>query len=350
MILNAYAVVDALLVLLRLVLSASAVALGVATLWRLRRPQSPELRQRIEDRSYLLFLLATVLCGLLAISWPVFYLLLQSYVPQWRGTMCIYGVTQVGRGSHGASAWLPGLVQTLQGTKPLLAFLAGAWLVLYFLDRRTRTAPLRRRSLVVLTAIGLVGVGDASAELAYLGIPKKEEFLSVGCCSPASKSATQNARLVPSSIADSVDRRWWWGTYYGSQLVLAATLVGAMLTSSVDAVRKWLIGLFPLALVSVPIAALFLTEVAAPAILRLPLHHCPYDLLPKAPESTVGVILFVAGLFGVGWACLAVCCGDVPATRSFLLDQVKRLLRLALFGYVGSCVTMSVELLLASFE
>ena len=57
--------------------------------------------------------------GLGLASWPLLYLLLQSYVPEWPDVMCIYGVTRVGAGSVGASRFLPGLVTALQVLKPL---------------------------------------------------------------------------------------------------------------------------------------------------------------------------------------------------------------------------------------
>src|SRR3712207_8430081 len=44
-------------------------------------------------------------------------------------------------------------------------------------------------------------------------------------------------------------------------------------------------------------SGLFLVEEAAPALLGLPYHHCPYDLIPQAPEAVVAVGLFLAGCF-----------------------------------------------------
>src|SRR5213076_326432 len=99
MILNAYAVLDAFLSLLRLGLAVLVLALGLPA-WRqwARHAAVPEQRRALEDRSYLLFLLAGLLLVLNVVSWPVFYLLLQSYVPEWvgEGVMCIYGVTRIG--------------------------------------------------------------------------------------------------------------------------------------------------------------------------------------------------------------------------------------------------------------
>ena len=107
MILNSYAILDASLSLLRLALALLAVGLGV-TAWRTgRHLLSTEGRQGLEDRSYLLALVGLLTLGLNLISWPLLYLLLQSYVPQWPGVMCVYGVTRIGTGSAGPSRFLP---------------------------------------------------------------------------------------------------------------------------------------------------------------------------------------------------------------------------------------------------
>src|SRR6266567_550145 len=192
MILNAYAVLDAFVALLRLPLGLLVVGLGAGAWRRYRRlprvlanAATPGEREALEDRNYLLSLLALLLVGLNLASWPLLYLLLQSYVPEWPGLMCIYGVTRVGAGSEGASRFLPGLLAALQGLKPLVVFGSGAWLVLYLLNRRTRTAPLLGRVFLALVACGALTAADAAAELAYLGIPKKEESLSTGCCTGA---------------------------------------------------------------------------------------------------------------------------------------------------------------------
>src|SRR5258707_1155521 len=122
MILNSYAVLDFFTCLLRLSFGLAILGLGTAA-WRKCGPAlAPEGRKALEDRCYLLFLLALVLLGLNLASWPLLYLLLQSYVPEWPGVMCIYGVTQIGTGSIGASRFLPGLIEVLQVSKPALVF------------------------------------------------------------------------------------------------------------------------------------------------------------------------------------------------------------------------------------
>jgi hypothetical protein len=100
------------------------------------------------------------------------------------------------------------------------------------------------------------------------------------------------------------------------------------------------------AAVAAPVSWLFLVEVAAPRILGLPYHRCPYDLLPGAPESMVGVGLFLVGCFSVGWAAVANGWGQ-SAAPGVLQTTVNRLLFLAMFGYLASMVFFSVAVAVA---
>jgi hypothetical protein len=348
MILNGYAVLDGFLSLLRVVLGLLVLGLGSAAWWSWRRRAAqPETRKALEDRCYLLFMLAGLLLVLNILSWPVFYLLLQSYVPEWPGVMCIYGVTRIGTGSIGPARFLPGLVTALQTTKPFLVFLSGAWFVLYLLNRRTSTAPLTGRVLVVLLAAGLLGTGDAAAETAYLGIPKKEEFHSSGCCTAAFDAVDSPARFLPPALTDPRKAPLLEAFYFGLNAALALALVALARLSRSRPRPGWLALLLAAALVSLAYNAVFLIEVASPRLIRLPEHRCPYDLVPRATESLLAIALFLMGAFAVGWACVAGWFGNNPEARPFLPQTISRLLFLGFLGYLWSITMMSVELALA---
>ncbi len=383
MILNTYAVLDGFLTLLRLLLAVLVIGLGFAA-WRgWRCAASPEAKGTVEDRNYLLMLLATVLLFVNLASWPLFYLLLDSYVPQWPGVMCIYGVTQIGKGSDGLSRFLPGLLETLQLLKPVLVFTGGAWAMLYLINRRSAHAPLMGRALLVLIGMGLLASVDSLVESAYLVIPKKEEFASAGCCTLALEG--ESDRFLPSAIVGENGRAWLWTAY----CVVNAAMIGGLFaairgllsvepppdppprppprsgegeagppsrfregvggrgSSGVEGRGYNLAMLLGGALLALPVSAVFLIDVAAPTLLHLPHHHCPYDLLPRAPESILAIVSFVAGTFAVGWACVTAWCADCPETRPFLAEQVRRLLVIGLFGYLGSAVMLAVEMALA---
>lgn len=346
MILNAYAVLDAFVSLLRLGLGLVLIGLVVAT-WRMwqRGAVTGEARNTFEDRTYLLYMLGGLLVGLNVISWPIFYLLLQSYVPHWPGVMCIYGVTQIGQGSIGPSRFLPTLTATLETTKPLLVFLSGGWFVLYLINKQTRTAPLSARVLAVLLLGAGVGVADAAVELAYLVIPKTEEFLSVGCCVEAFVLEQRAARFLPSGQVPQDYVAWLHLAYY---LVTGVMIVGLTWQRRTGAMSVSAgIALVAGALATLLTNAVFLVEVAAPRLLHMPHHHCAYDLVSQAPHGLIPVILFVGASCCVGWACLAAWLGRHPEADAAVHRSWARLLDLASVGYLASVIVLTLQIAVA---
>lgn len=340
MIVNAYAILAAFLCLLQVVLGLLVVGSALRSLRRWNFSSTLEQKQAVEERTYLQLLLALLLLGFNLASWPVLYLLLQSYVPSWPGIMCIFGVTQIGTGSLGSSRHLPWLLSTLQATKPLLVFLGGSWFVVYLANRGTPNAALMRRLLTWLLPLGLLSVGDACCEAAYLGIPKQEETLSVGCCTAG---LVDSSRFVPHSLLES-----------GGRDVLTTAFflcVGLMCTVLFFSIRRerfrggQLVGLLAGAVVCLGLGVVFLVEVASPSLLQRP-HYCPYDLVDEVPESILAVVLFLLGSFSVGWAAVVYGCGRVSETRELLPTLTGRVLFLGLFGYLGSLVMVSLELAL----
>jgi hypothetical protein len=348
MIVNAYAVLDAFLSVCRLGLGLTIMCLSLAAGWTwLRLPPVAECRKVLEDRCYLLFLLAHLLLWLNLLSWPILYLLLQSYVPEWPGVMCIYGVTRIGAGTAGAARFLPPLLTVLQGVKPALVFLSGAWFVLYVVSRGTRTAPLTGRILLVLVVLGVLAVSDAAAEITYLAIPKKEVVVSGGCCTVAFDEGARITSLLPETDDKDSETGQLYGLYYGINVVMVLALAACGWWCPARALRWWLPLLVLGTILSLVVNAAFLVDVAAPHLLHLPYHHCPYDLIPQVPESLVAVALFVGGSFAVGWAGVAGWLGNIAEARDFLPVMIGRLLRIGFYGYLASMLMLSLELALA---
>jgi hypothetical protein len=345
MILNAYAVLDGFVGLLRLILGIVVVVLAVSA-WRHWGPlASAERRDRLEDRYYLLFVQALLLLGLNFASWPLLYLLLQSYVPEWPEVMCIYGVTRIGTGSLGPSRFLPALLTILQIAKPVLVFVSGAWFVLYLLNRRTRTAPITSRVLAVMAIMGVLAVADALAETTYLAIPKKEEFYSGGCCAEAFDSTARSSRFLPEALLEADYDRWLSVAYFGINGLMVLGTAGYGFRPR--PAKAALLPLLLASLIAIPVSGVFLIEIGAPAILRRPFHHCPYDLVSVAPWALLGIAWFAWASFSVGWACVAACFADVPETSGHLQQTSRALMLSGAACYLLSLVMMSVELLSA---
>lgn len=346
MILNTYAVLALLVTAARLLLGVTVVVVGLVGWWRFRAP-IPASEQALQGGHVFLFQLAVILPGLNVASWFLLYLLLQSYVPEWPGVMCIYGVTRIGQGSVGPARFLPMLLTALQILEPVVVFLSGAWLVLHLLNRSTRTAPLTGRVLLLLAALGLAATMSAALNGAYLFIPKKEEALSTGCCTVAFAEAAMPSRFTPAMLLGEQHRPLLSAACYVANGVLALGLLDFLLRPRLPAARRRLFALLLGALLALPLSTVFLVEVAAPTLLGLPYHHCPYDLVSEVPEAIVGVVLYLFGGFFVGWAFVALLAGNCAETRPALLDVVCRLLGLGLFSYLGALVVLSVGLALA---
>jgi hypothetical protein len=341
MILNSYAVLDLALSSLRLIIALLVIALAAQAWRRAPRPLFADERDALDDRVYLVSLLGLLLVVLSVLSWPLLYLLLQSYVGQWPGVMCIYGVTRIGTGSISASRLLPGLLTALELSKPALVFCAGAWLILYWIHRQTATGPLVPRLLIALMVLGLLGAADAIAENAYVLIPKQNESLPSGCCTNVFDDPAYGIALAPDPVLGAVDRPVLTAAYFALNVGMVLALSGAAARP-----RRLLFALTG-AMVVLPVTIAFLIEVAAPIVLHLPYHHCPYDLIPAAPEITIAVALFLGATFCVGWACVAAVWGNCAESQPFLPADIGAIVRVGRFGYLASMAMIAVELAVA---
>ena len=116
-----------------LINSASVIGgswLGFYAFKVLRNREKPSQNQWeeivLDERIRFLFFLGSGLLVLRLLSYPLFYLTLQSFVKHIQGAMCIYGVTMV----------LPHLFKFIKIEKPLLLFFCGQWLIWHSLSRK----------------------------------------------------------------------------------------------------------------------------------------------------------------------------------------------------------------------
>ncbi|MHC4952348.1 MAG: hypothetical protein ACYTGZ_00535 [Planctomycetota bacterium] len=333
MVLNGYSGIAAFAALLRIGLGLFLLAAAVQSLRR---------REESESRYYLRFIVGATLLGVALAAWPLFYLVLQSYVGLWPGVMCIDGVTRIGTNSANAAAHLPGLIAFLEWSKPALLFVAGTWLVIHIALRGGTRPILVRGSIVALLLLGLLGVVDGAAEGAYLVIPKHEQALATGCCSVGSQDLAfapvraSGASVVPPGMAGQTWMLLGVGTLV---IVLVSATIRAMRESRASA--PWLALSLLGAASLLPVGAVYLREVGAPLFLRLPYHSCAYCLVGSAPESLVAIALFVLAVFAVGWAAVA-----RGLDRSEALIAAP-LLRFARFGLLAALLMVGVRMVSA---
>ncbi|MBM4325475.1 MAG: hypothetical protein FJ115_18150, partial [Deltaproteobacteria bacterium] len=251
------------------------------------RPTAPEEKTSLEDRSYLILLIMVIVLVVRLINWPLFYVTLQSFISDIEGAMCIFGVTQV----------KPSLTRFSEILKPITFFFIGGWLILHVLDRATKTSPLMRRKLFLLSIIGLLVLIDSMGDI-FLVIGIAPESL-VSCCTTITDILNRPTRTTPESLLGPEYAQFLQSIFLITHLALIG-FVGLILRSKKP--RRAILGV--LCLFSIVNAVLFLLsqiEVFAPRMMHLPFHHCLYCLWQYVPDSIVMYLLFILGTFSVGW-------------------------------------------------
>ncbi len=341
--LNGYVILDAFFSLLALGAAVIAVALAASTLFHLRLDPASNATW-MEDRVYLAIQLTYAVLGLTLASWATLYLVLDDFVPLWPGAMCIYGVTQIGEGNPGVTGWLPTLVLLAQVAKPLVAFAAGAALALYRIYRQAGASQLLPRVLGALLVVALLGTAASATELAYLSIPKRDIPAESGCCSAA---AVSREGLSPASLQPE----WLTPAYYACHVLMVSLLWPCVRRRAERTANRVfdmrLLATLAAAATTLVVAGWFAIDVAAPALLHLPYHHCAYDLVADVPESGVALGLLLWGTFCVGWSCVAGWLGRSASTAGLAATEASHWQSWAVVAYLGSAAMLSVELWLA---
>lgn len=256
------------------------------------------------------------------VAWPQLYALMASYVDELRafGVMCTYGVSQI----H------PQVVRLLEIGLPLTLWCVGASLLLTWVDRRTPTGPLSRRRAWTTLGAAAVALATFSLEARYVLLPKAGQ--PVSCCTQLSGSgvmALPTRSLFPAGGPGG--HALPLTLYFGlTALVIAAALWWAAAPASRGRtlLREALpiLGILTLALSW----AVWIASVA-PLALRLPHHHCLYELLTDTLAMGLAGAATVAGCAGLVWLPVIAALGRPAAEEADLaLRQVARACALAL--------------------
>lgn len=319
MVLNGYALLTLAVAALEAGLAVVVLALAVRGV---RRRRADPLG--VDARLPLLGHVATVLLLVAVGSWPLLYLLLDGWVPLWRGVVCIQGVTQVGEGSVGPARWLPTLVTVLQGSKPAVLLAVAAWAVVHAANRATATAALLPRELRALLVAGGVALLDAATTVAYVLVPKREVFLESACCAVLPRGATR--------LGDGDFVTLTRAAHDPTVLVVGwVALVLALVLATARAVHRprWTPAALVAAAASVPLGLTVLREVAAPSLLGVAGHRCVYCVLSGSVVGVAAMALHAVGVGAIALAAVARGAGRPPGDPAFREAQAARLLRVA---------------------
>jgi hypothetical protein len=294
MILNIYTIITLFSAALT---GALAVPLGLMSFRTSRRwgkSLRAEERTEIENRSYLLLLTAAVILSIKLLSWPFYYLTLQSYVPDIRGAMCIFGATQFN----------PALSNTLQLFKPAVFFLTGGWLLLNQLDRETEISPLFGNKFMFLSVVSVMVFADSAGDFIYFtGL---DTGTSVATYFDMPERVTA---ILPLSILGREYETYMFPAYYISNIALIVFMGMSyqrfrnILQIKKNTMRITVTGAV-LAVLTAVISILAMFEVIAPRLMKLPYHHCIYCMWQYVPDSILMTGLFIMSVFLPCWALL----------------------------------------------
>ena len=329
MILNVFTLTVIFTSFLTLVLLIVGAAFTLSLGTREREQDGKEHERSVENRLYLTFLLvaAALLCR--GLNWPLFYLMLQSFIPDVPGAMCIFGTTQV----------MPVLIRFLEVLKPILFFLIGAWFILYGIDRSTKTYSLTNRKFLFFWALcflaGLDAIGDMALAITYAppGIP-------VTCCTVIGDIQFPVARIKTPAILGTRGGELGTVLYHGIHLFTVGIIAVLLMTRRWKAAGKGHVGSLWLSLL-LAIGGMVITCVAmvdriGPALMKLPHHHCPYCLLQHVPVSIAFLSLELLGDFSLGWAFIAGTLGRTEETQAISSDTIRKL-------WTSACFCLSIS-------
>jgi hypothetical protein len=299
MIVNKYSVLSLFVDSLGLALAA---VLALSAAWaarRIRRSRGELDADRAEQTIHLATLVAMVCLAILVIGWPLLYAMLDSFVPEIPGAMCIYGVTKV----------MPVANALVQAARPALIFLLGAWLLLESMRRQSGLPARRSRGMIALVLLaGLLSVGQGT-EIYYIVNLDSLNPVSCCCCCGGGGSAKLQpaAYYLPWAEAGRAGRAAINALFFAGAPLLAGWLLlrarrGAPRSRRLALLESTLLLAAAVGLASA--ALLVFSEVLAPLLMRLPFHHCLYCLLfnRRAPDAPLIVANVVVGCFTAGWA------------------------------------------------
>lgn len=295
MIINIYTLIMLFVGLLSLSLGGFLLYATVRVLSRFETIVPLETKSTFEQKGYLIFLLACVVLSVRMLAWPWFYFMLQSFVSEVPGAMCMFGVTQI----------LPSTVTFLQIIKPISFFMMGGWLLCYYVDKSIPTAPLTRKNLFLLLIVCSVLLTDSIADIYY--VLRMKPLMSVSCCATFFDVPLRPSAMIPQAIFGRHFQKILFIVYYLTNIALIALLFTTLS-------KKWLslaslprkVILYSLAIIGViniPVVIYTYLENIAPRLMQLPYHHCIYCFMGNGlvPDAPVMLGLFVIGTFAIGW-------------------------------------------------
>ncbi len=288
MVLNPFALTSIFIGSLSLLMMASAALSALCFYRQWTESEGADEKARAETRIHFSLLLLFTALLIRLVTWPLFYLLLQSLIPIVPGAMCIYGVTQV----------KPMFTAFLQILKPLTFFLAGGWLIFHSFDLSLRNHPLMSKRIQLLVAASTIAALDGVSELVFIFV-FSPPGVAVSCCTVVADLAFPTAPLLPAPLLGANYSGTIMAGYHLFNLGVIALMVFRLWKKS--AARLWLAWIALAAFLNGVVAYGAFKECLGPRLMNLPDHHCLYCMFQYRPVSIVIVGLFVLGSYLAIW-------------------------------------------------
>lgn len=322
MILNTFALTALFIGTISLLLTVGSVFSALYFFHQSKRCEGADEKAHMEIRIHLSLLLLLTAFLLRLVSWPLFYILLQSYVPSVTGAMCIFGVTRV----------MPVYVAFLQILKPLVFFLVGGWLIFYSLDLSLKAHPLVRKSIYFLAIASAVAAVDCAAEILFIFL-FTPPGVAVSCCTAVADLVLPSVPLVPRALFHIQYQHTIVAAYHGINIALLG-LMGLLIWRKYT--KRLLLTLLAfIVLINGAISYGAFKEHLGPRLMHLPDHHCLYCLLQYRPISIAILGLLILGSFLAIWPCLLYRLASVEA-RAKLSLLIPSLLK-----FSAGCILVS---------
>jgi len=298
---------------------------------------SVENRRKLEIRLYLVLLLVSAALLLRGLSWPLFYLMLQSFIPDVPGAMCIFGTTQVN----------PIMIRSLELLKPICFFLIGAWFIVFRLDHTAKAGALMKNKFFLFWILCFLALIDATGDI-LLTLTYRPPGLPVSCCTVIGDIQFPAARIKTPSILGTQQSELGRVLYHGFHLIGGGIITLFLLTKRWQSRRRGhktaLMLSLLLALAGLVISFIAIIDRIGPVLMALPEHHCPYCLFQYVPASIAFVGLEILGNFSLGWAFVAGTVGKIKETEQISSAYVQRLWLLAAVCLSVSWLTVMIGL------
>jgi hypothetical protein len=340
MIVNIFTLIMLFIAVLSFTLGGYLFYATLKALFHFKKVVPLEAKSSFEETGYLIFLLACVVLSVRMFAWPWFYFMLQSFVSEVPGAMCIFGVTRV----------LPDTVTFLQIIKPISFFIMGGWLLCYYVDKSIPTSPLARKNLLFLLPICGVLLADSIGDIYY--VVHMKPLMSVSCCATFFDTPLRPSAMIPQALFGRDFQQTLFIVFYATNIILIILLFTSLS-------RKWqslaslpknvmLYSQAVIAVVNIPIVIISFFENIGPTLMQLPLHHCIYCFMGKGivPDAPVILGLFAIGTFAIGWmVILRLICrnGETQLVTERLIRKVNGL---SLFCLLAFIIMVTIHLIL----